>query len=211
MQWSSDRCGYPVLELPSARLAVHLLPVVKQQFERFLAEPGSFGDGWYEEILTISPRVPLSESSPDPFELLLLGGIQPNEVAPFANWFGSGFDLPTAEEWRLVDEDLAAIQVTETEIQLLQADSALHPTARRILGWLIESHRPQTWGELALFRGGLLEWVRTGPAQYGALGVPRPEFQAMIVNPQRDSPVRPVDPSKRYRFFGFRLFKPLAV
>src|SRR5438105_13260413 len=99
MRWSVDRTGFPVLELPAVRLAVNLRPIVKQQFERFLAEPGALGDAWYEELLTVSPRIPLTEAQPDPLESLLLAGIQPAEVPPFARWLGSGFELPTVAMW----------------------------------------------------------------------------------------------------------------
>ena len=88
MRWFSDRTGFPVLELPAVRLAVHLLPVAKPQFERFLSDPGPYGDAWYEEILAVSPRIALTDPEPDPFESFFLSGIQPTEIAPFAKWLG---------------------------------------------------------------------------------------------------------------------------
>lgn len=207
MQWSFDRTGFPVLELPDLRLAVHLLPVVKQQFERFLAEPGPFGDSWYEELLALSPRIPLAAPDPELFESLFLGGIHPNEIPPFARWLGQGFDLPTADAWRTVDRALATEPVADADASALRSDGNLSPAARHVLGWLIDHRKPQTWSELLLMRGGLLEWVKAGPTTFGAFGVPRPEFQALIVNPQRDPPVRPIDAAKRYRYFGFRLVR----
>src|SRR4051794_14923233 len=122
MQWSFDRTGFPVLELPALRLAVHLLPVVKQQFERFLADPGPFGDAWYEEILTVSPRIPLGGRAPEPYESLFLGGVQPAEIPPFAKWLGHGFDLPTADAWRAVDRTLAAEPVNDIDAAALRAN-----------------------------------------------------------------------------------------
>src|SRR5262245_28095289 len=152
MQWSSDRTGFPVLELPGQRLAVHLLPVVKQQFERFLADPGPFGDAWYEELLTVSPRIPLGETSPDLYEMLFLSGIQPGEIPPFAKWLGQGFEIPTADVWRGIDRALAAEPVQEVDAQSLRNDPNLAPAARRILGWVIDHRKPQTWDELLLLR-----------------------------------------------------------
>src|SRR5437773_9846541 len=71
MQWSCDRTGFPVLELPDLGIAAHLFPVAKVQFERFLAEPvmelakspepARYGDVWYEQLLEVSPRVSIEE------------------------------------------------------------------------------------------------------------------------------------------------------
>src|SRR5205807_608912 len=110
MQWSLDRTGFPVLELPELRLAVHLLPVSKLQFERFLAEPvmeaGLFGDSWYEAVVAVSPRLALREAQPTNYEAQFLGGILPAEAERFARWLGSGYDLPRVETWRQADEFL---------------------------------------------------------------------------------------------------------
>src|SRR5581483_1252155 len=112
-QWSSDRAGFPVVELPEIGLAVHLLPVAKCQFERFLWEPvvqsaeadqaALYGDAWYAELLDALPRVALGHAQPDTLESLFLGGIRPTEVVGFARWLGPGYDLPRVDDWRCVD------------------------------------------------------------------------------------------------------------
>ena len=209
MRWFCDRTGYPVLELPAARRAVHLLPVAKRQFERFLAEPGSFGDAWYEALLTVSPRLSLAEATPANYEPLFAGGLFPAEAEQFARWLGDGFDLPPAADWRDAYSEMLQQPFDAAEVEALQNDAAVHPNARALVGWVMQNLKPQNWAELGLMRGGLLEWVRERQGTFGGFGVPRNEFQVVIVNPERDSPVRPVYADRRYRYFGFRLARPL--
>jgi hypothetical protein len=59
-------------------------------------------------------------------------------------------------------------------------------------------------------RGGLLEWVRMEDDSFGAFGMPRSKFQVVIINPERDTPVRPVYETRRYGYFGFRLTRALS-
>ena len=100
MLWSCDRTGYPVLALPECGLSAHLLPVAKRQFERFLAEPGGYGDAWYEALLNVSPRLALADATPAGYELLFASGLFPAEAGEFARWLGDGFELPRADDWR---------------------------------------------------------------------------------------------------------------
>jgi len=90
----------------------------------------------------------------------------------------------------------------------LRFDLGLHRQARAAIDAIIRLRDPATWGQLMMLEGGLLEWVRTGPQSFGGLGRPRPEFQKMIMNPQRDAPVRPVREG-RYKYFGFRFVRPM--
>jgi hypothetical protein len=212
MQWSPDRTGFPVLELPELGLVVHLLPVSKLQFECFLAEPvadaGLFADSWYESVLATSARVSLREATRANYEALFLGGILPAEVERFARWLGSGYDLPRAETWRQVDDWLGAQPLDGAEFEDLKQDERLCRPARQLLDWWQVTREPQTWAELGLLHGGLLEWVRIGPRQFGGLGRPRQEFQRILINPQRDEPVKPIH-QQRLRYFGFRLVRPM--
>ena len=218
MQWSSDRAGFPLLELPDLGVACHLFPVAKIQFERFLAEPvlepaeapqvARFGDAWYSEVLSVSPRVAVSQADPQHYESLFLGGILPGEVQRFAEWLGIGYDLPRTDTWRRIDQRLGAEALSEEQAEFLRTDERLSRPARAMIDWLLNSLQPDSWGRLGLFEGGLLEWVKTGPQAFGGLGRPRPEFQRMLLNPQRDRPVFPIRIG-RFRYFGFRLVKPL--
>ncbi|HEV3145478.1 MAG TPA: hypothetical protein VGZ47_16415 [Gemmataceae bacterium] len=208
MFWSYDRTGFPVLELPQIGWGVHLFPVPKVQWERFLTEPGGYGDAWYEELLRISPRLPLQQASRNEFEKLFMGGLLPEEVESFARWLGNDFQLPTTEIWRSVDRCLAEEALEPDEIDSLRTQPALHGNARKLLYCVIDIRKPGSWSELSLMHGGLLEWVRSGPKAYGGLGAPRQEFQPLLMNPQQHPPVKPLK-AERLRYFGCRLVRPL--
>jgi hypothetical protein len=224
MQWSSDRTGFPLLELANIGFAVNLFPIAKMQFERFLSEPviepaespqvALFGDVWYSALLTFLPRVSLrqenpAEATPAEYEGLFLGGILPEEAVRFAKWLGIGYDLPQTADWRRIDQELFKAPLSADDAAALRSDDRLSRSARRLIDWWLDARRPKTWGQLALLEGGLLEWVRTARrGAFGGLGRPRPDFQWILLNPQRDQPVTPIR-SERMGYFGFRLVKPL--
>jgi hypothetical protein len=210
MRWSCDRTGYPLLELPELGLACGLWPVARVQAERWLAEPNGPGDAWYEELLAVHERASWRQPDLTDYEGLFLTAVRPDEALAFAGWLGEGFDLPGLDTWRLLAQLLLAAPLTPEAFNGIAGDNRLHAAARGTLLALWHHARPTTWGELALLRGGLLEWVRGGPAQpFGGLGEPRPRFHRIIFNPQRDAPTRPPG-GARSRCFGARLVRPLA-
>lgn len=210
MRWSCDRAGWPVLHLPGSRLDIHLLPVAKRQFERFLADPGPYGDSWYEQLLNLSPRTALSDCRSDDYEMLFTTAVFPAEAQGFAKWLGSGFEIPRADDWRSAYRELVQTELSGDDLDRLASDSRFTRPAREIVSWIGTHFRPRWWADLALMRGGVLEWVRAGQGAFGGYGSPRPEFQSLILNPDRDPPVRPVNDSRRYRYFGLRLTRPLS-
>lgn len=199
MRLSCDRTGFPLLEWSEAGLEVALLPVTKAQFERFLAEPNEFGNAWYEQVLALNPRVSWRQFGPEERERLFLTGVLPEEALAFLRWLGGGFDLPTVEEWRAMDRWLRAAPL---DVEAL-TQCPLHRSAQAIVRGLLRQSRPRVWGELALLRGGVVEWVREGRG-FGGLGAPRPGFHPNTWNPQRDAPVRPLRAEARLPYFGFR-------
>jgi hypothetical protein len=209
MRWSFDRTGFPVLEPPQLGWAVQLWPVTKVQYERFLAEPAGPGDEWYETILSVSPRVPILDLNEKNYESAFLGGVLPEEALSFARWLGPDFELPKEGDWRAMDQELMSAALGTEDLASLRADPGFHPQGRRLLEWCLKEFQPETWGQLALLRDGLLEWVALKDGKFGGLGSTRPTFLAVIVNPQRDEPVTPVRPEERKPYFGFRLLRPL--
>ena len=79
-----DPCGFPVIPVESLGLSVHLLPVAKVQFERFLAEPNDYGDSWYEELLALNPRSSHTRLDNETRERAFLTGVVPEEARAFA-------------------------------------------------------------------------------------------------------------------------------
>lgn len=230
MDWFCDRTGFPLLSLREHELVVSLWPVFKVQFECFLAQPGGFpfggegldSDSWYQALLEVSPRVSWRHFRFHEREGLLMTGIHPAEALVFLSWCGVGFQLPTVEQWRLVDQILNHTPLGAGDWQTLRVHTGLHPAARAFLR-LWERSPPPTWGQLALLHQGVQEWVRSGssrnggtpgpggtqvdPTQgFGGLGRVRPEFHPILLDPQRHPPVTPVR-SVRLPWMGFRMFQ----
>jgi hypothetical protein len=99
------------------------------------------------------------------------------------------------------------LMATAVDAEALKQCS-LHRCAQAIMRGLVRQLRPQVWSELALLRGGVVEWVREG-CGFGGLGAPRPGFYPNTWNPQRDGPVRPLSAEARLPYFGFRLVRRL--
>lgn len=199
MQFSCDRTGFPLIAIPAARVAVHLLPVTKVQFEYFLAEPNPYGDTWYEEVLALNPRIAYCHCTAETQEQLFLTGILPEETLAFARWMGEGFDLPTVAEWRSIYTTLAAqASLSRHGLSRLETEPV-----RVILQQLLTQRPCHSLLDLSVMCGGVVEWVRQSNTWLG-LGAPRPEFHANLWDPLVDE-VKPVRWGERVRFFGFRL------
>lgn len=204
MQLQFDPIGFPLVRLDGLGLSVSLLPITKVQFERFIAQPNSLGDAWYEKILGINPR--LSWRRPDSAlrERLFVTGVLPSEALAYASWAGIGFDLPSVKEWRMVLRSLTEARLASTSLRDLRGDK-VHPAARAIVESILDQVQPRTWAELALLRGGVIEWVREDEGFKG-LGIPRQQFLPAVFNPAQDPPLLPLH-NERSRYFGFRVIR----
>lgn len=203
MQLYFDPVGFPLVRLDGLGLSVSLLPITKVQFERFIAQPNSFGDRWYEEVLEFNPRS-WRRADSGPREELFMTGVVPSEALAYASWAGIGFDLPSLEEWRLMYRKMTRTALSGSSLSSLDSDK-VHPAARAIVESILRQAQPRTWGELALVEGGVIEWVRDGQ-KFGGLGKPRPEFLPNVFNPERDDPLLPLH-NERSPYFGFRLVR----
>lgn len=186
-----------MLDVANAGFAMHLLPVTKLQFERFMGEAGGYGDAWYESLLTLNPRVSPRRADAASREGLLLTGVLPEEALAFAAWCGPEHDLPTVDEWRLACREWGAVppatRLTTTS-----------PPARLLLDWWL-GQPADSAADQGLFRGGIVEWVREGDGFVG-LGAPSAEFLPNLWDPLADV-VRPLRPEERSRALGFRLVR----
>lgn len=210
MQLSFDKTCFPLIRIDKAKVQVQLLPVTKVQFERFLAEPNEFDDGWYEAILKLNPRVSYRQFTQDNREGIFITGILPWEALSFARWMGNGFRLPTVREWRMIYSVLKSRKIEGEELRDLVSQFG-EGQAKIILERLVEqiSHQAQrdelSWLDLSLMHGGLVEWVEED-GRYVGLGAPRSEFYPNLWNPITEV-IKPVRGNERLFFFGFRLVR----
>lgn len=202
MQLYFDRMGFPFVRLDRLSLSVSLLPVTKVQFERFIAQPNSFGDAWYEEILQINPRLSWRRPDAGRREGLFITGVLQSEAIAYASWAGTGFDLPSLKEWRLIFQSMTRARLAKNSLRGLEGEK-VHPAARAIVELIVRQAQPRTWSELTLMEGGVIEWLRDGPV-FGGFGKPRPQFLPNVFNPLYDDPRVPLH-DDRSPYFGFRL------
>ncbi len=198
-QWEVDASGYPLIFIKPLDAYVHLFPVTKPQFEKFISsgrKPG-FGDEWYTEVLELNPRVSyrtMDISSPDG---LFMTGVTINEASDFCLWLGRGYGLLTADDWTICSNwfaTQAAFSLSDDLRKRLSPDAAA-------LWDLVETqwlHRESTLQDLSLMTNGILEWVVERPGRYCGVGQPASsKFQR-----RAGDPVRPLG---RLKNLGFRL------
>ena len=208
MQYGFDRTGFPVVQVPGTGLWMHLLPVTKRQFEAYLAQPDTPGDAAYNRLLEVNPRP--SWRGREPPEAAFVTGLLPGEAEAFAEWFGAGFAVPEAEEWRLAYVSMAGAQVRVPQRLIEQ----VAPGVRRWLDLAWQDlggcqgvcSAPVAWTALTRMRDGVVEWTRKPSGEPVGRGAPAQRFQANTWDPGRDE-IRPLAPARRMRYFGVRLFR----
>lgn len=203
MQYLLDRTGFPMIKISTLKIAVHLLPVAKVQYERFIADRNEYGDEWYEKILSINPRASISGNTMNKYEGIFISGLLPSECQAFSHWLGDGFTLPTIQEWRGTYEFLGKKSIPK-RISLRYRDTPV----QEILEKMIEQYHPKTLRDLSLMNRGFVEWVEDEGRSSG-LGSPRPDFYHNLWDPKYDT-YKPQDTSKRQYFSGFRSIQRLA-
>lgn len=203
--WRVDRTGYPMLHVEPLGCFVHLFPVTRTQFEKFIssAGPPHIDDGWYAARLRHNPRVSYRRVWRDNYEGLFATGVALAEAEAFASWLGEGdrpFSLLDAEEWKECYRWLRMKSVTAPPPQVKEL------SALAVWQFIQTQLSPPDSGGLALMSGGLMEWVgyrgswRERP--FCGLGLPRPHFATQpfrtIFQPYLPNVDAPLD-------FGFRL------
>lgn len=202
-EWKIDATGYPLVYVEPLGAFVHLFPVSKPQFEKFVAagRRSEFGDEWYAEILALNPRASYRNDEIPAREQLFMTAVTPEESAAFARWLGRGYALMTAEEWNKCYGWLGERPAPSPPPDLA---SRLSRDALALWGiveaqWL-DHRRRSTLRELALMtRGVALEWALERPGRYCGLGEPA----ASKYQRKANEPVRPL--ARRPKDFGFRL------
>lgn len=200
MQFVCDKTGFPLVVANG--LTLSLLPVTKLQFERFLSEPLGLSSIWYQQVLALNPRRTVRTVVNSERERLFITGVTFQEAGDFANWLHPHGRLPQQAEWQNFAVGLKQTVFSRiVEKQLLSCGMSEAATAvlKRLIGFI----KPANMAELALIRGGLLEWVshRQG---YGGLGAPRPAFFSNTFDPYHDQPMKHFA-DERSPFYGLRV------
>lgn len=198
-QWEVDASGYPLIFVEPLDAYVHLFPITKPQFEKFIAsgrKPG-FGDEWYTEVLELNPRVSYRSADITSPDGLFMTGVKIDEVSDFYRWLGRDYRLLTADDWAICSNWFAtqdAVSLSDELRDRLSLDAAA-------IWDLVETqwlNGQSTLQDLSLMRQGILEWVVERPGRYCGVGEPASsKFQRKAADPVR--------PLGRLKNLGFRL------
>ena len=202
MLLSFDQTNFPLIAAEAVSMEVHLWPVTKVQFEQFVTETGEISKRQYQKMLALNPAVPVERFALDQRERLFITGVLPKEAQAFARWLGEGFDLPTVMEWRAI---YAALRRTSLPIQDDLSSALVEGPAGAILDKFSARLPARSMVDYSLMPKGLVEWARQGRKWVG-LGAPRPEFHPNLWDPLTNE-VKPIRPSERLPYFGFRLVR----
>ena len=203
-QWQVDASGYPLILVEPLDAYVHLFPVTKPQFEKFIAssrKPG-FGDEWYTTLLELNPRVSYRSADVSSPDGLFMTGVTTDEASDFSRWLGRDYRLLTAGDWTICSNWFAAQDAVSLSDELrgrLSQDAAA-------IWELVETQwldGQSTLQDLSLMREGILEWVVERPGRYCGVGEPA----LSKLQRKASDPVRPLG---RLKNLGFRLCTRLA-
>lgn len=204
-EWRVDNSGYPLIFVEPLRAFVHLFPITKPQFEKFMADDREQGldDEWYSEILSLNPRSSYRSQDIRVRERLFMTGITPEEAMSFGRWLGRDYRLLSAEEWCACYEWFANQSAPSAPLDLAELLSRDALAIWDIVEgqWLDQRWQPNLQ-ELSLMKQGILEWVVERPSRYCGLGDPATSKLQRRIN----DPVRPLEP-RRLKNLGFRLCK----
>lgn len=198
---SFDKTNFPLVVVEGVGVEMHILPVTKIQFERFIAETGAIKYKQYKSMRALNPSIGVDHFTAENREQLFVTGVLPEEALNFARWLGEGYDLPTVEEWRKL---LTALR-REPPPRQHQLTDLIEAPSDTILEKLETQIHIRTMLDYTLMQGGLVEWVWQDKNLVG-LGVPRPKFHANLWNPLVNV-VKPIKPDQRIPYFGFRLIR----
>lgn len=212
-----DPTGFPQIWVSEIGLYVHGLPVTKMQFEHFLcdATDGHFDSRWYDEILSLNPRVSARRIWSGNYWNVFLSGILPAEAERFAAWCGPGYRLLSTSEWHHLYRALENQSTATLREPSLLANLAPHhreliaQVERAVEDACTQSGYQCRLVERTLMRLGLIEWTSLegpNPNLWAGLGEPHPSFCGNLFLPAQQDLIQPADAeTHRLASFGFRL------
>lgn len=204
-EWQVDATGYPLIFVKPLEAYVHLFPVTKPQFERFVATGKGHGmdDKWYEERDASNPRASYCNPDVPALERLLMTGVSTDEALAFNRWLGREYKLLSAKDWNDCYEWFEKKPAPAVPRGLAERMSRDALAIWDIVEAQILDQRGlvDLW-QLSLMRQGILEWVVELPGRYHALGDPATDKSLRkYSDPMRLLGAEP----RRHKNLGFRL------
>lgn len=210
MELIRDRTGFPLIRVGTLRKCIAWLPVTKIQLELFLCETADarFGPRWYDEILSLNPRISASELRSKNYWRAFATGLLPGETESYLRWLGDGYRLPTASEWLEIFDHLDHQEPRRVDWR--SEPEGLDRRAVELLEALDESSgssQPRSLAEQMLLVGGVMEWVtiEAGGLRWGGMGEIPPGLGGLLFDPRGGVAHRPLHAEReRIAHFGLR-------
>ena len=197
---TTDKTGFPLIQMKEWNFRIGLMPVSKYQFERYLCSGDKsasvFTDEWYRSYLQEYPRAPYDCWGKAPWELFLTG-LSQKGIGNFLSFLGKEYRLPTVEERNILvnaaDRIAGAHSLIVSEIGQMRCPDKAEYWFNNRLYPLVKRY------------GGLPEYVTAGN-EVCCTGSPWNDFYENLWEPQA---VRPLSSSVQKQM-GFRVVTPIG-
>ncbi|MBZ0296845.1 MAG: hypothetical protein K8L99_30065 [Anaerolineae bacterium] len=215
-----DETQFPMIWIESGNFFMQWLPVTKIQIEYFLCSGSvtAFTAGWYDEVLDYNPRITPGLVKGSNYWRAFITGIKPLEIRQFISWMGSGYDMPTVDEWQKAYKELKQQEADSNVISQLTEVSSINRRAATLirnidisLGEISAARDGRKLADQALMRNGVMEYVYLDDRRntYGGFGQPVGQFFGNTASPDKGKPERLIDEHEGAKMphYGFRLIK----
>lgn len=204
-----DRTKFPLVEIEPLGSYLHVLPITKIQFERFISDIHVAKDSaFYGKMLELNPRLSPTQFSLDVAWQIFATGILPEEMLKFKDWLGQNYRIIDQDEWKQAANWLETIQVGELYGEVINHQS-LNPFAKILLQKIYEQTQSQKALDLCMFIGCIMEWVRVKNSEistpFALVGKANPKLVNILNKQETTSLINPIDYNKRISYVGFRL------
>jgi len=210
MQLLFDKTGFPLVKVDTINGFVHLLPITKIQYERFLSDPTvNLDSQGYYSVLELNPRISPARFNKDNAWKLLATAILPEEIDRIAGWYGADYRLPTQSEWLAIVDWLRGVELASFLGSVRERKGEINPLALTIIQKVAEAYSVKHVADICLFINVVLEWVRENNrlGRLALIGIADRRLFTSIEHNNYRSLLYPINIQKRITYAGFRFIK----
>lgn len=210
MELIYDRTNFPLIKIDPLNTYIHVLPVTKIQFERFLSDPYASPDSqeYTSSIIELNPRIPPNDFNADEAWKIFATALLPDEINRFTNWLGPSYRLPTRQEWITTKEWLEHINADAFQIEISKLNE-MNILANTLIRKIYEVYSAKSALDVCMQLNTIMEWTKDAldSKQLALIGAPDRRLFSSLDRTDYLSPMYPINYSKRITYAGFRLLK----
>lgn len=205
-----DRTNFPLIKIDPLNIFVHVLPVTKIQFERFLSDHYASPDsqGYTSSIIDLNPRISPRNFNADEAWKIFATALLPDEIARFTSWLGPSYRLPTRQEWITTKEWLENINADVFQNAILELNG-MNILANILIQKIFEVYSAKNALDVCMQLNTIMEWTKDtlDSKQLALIGAPDRRLFSSLERTDYLSPMYPINYNKRIAYAGFRLIK----